>query len=321
MDENTMEYDALVVGGGPAGLNGALTLARSRRRVLLVDAGRPRNARAEGIHNFAAAEGITPREYARRGRAEAAGYGAEVRDGSVVAAGPVDGGFAATLEDGTQVTARRLLVTSGVVDELPEVEGLADRWGHDVLHCPYCHGYEVRDQAVGVLASSPMAMHQVMLFRQLTEDLTLFLNDAFEPGPDELAQLAARDVTVVPGRVAAVVVQDGALTGVRLADGEVVARQALVVQVRSDARSELIASLGLRTAVLEVNGVELGEHLEVDAMGHTSVEGVYAAGNVTDLSAQVGGSAAAGTKAGALLNAELAAEDTARAVVARRAVG
>jgi len=320
MDENTTEYDALVVGGGPAGLNGALTLARSRRRVLLVDAGRPRNARAEGIHNFASSEGISPREFAQRGRAEAAAYGAEIRDGSVVAAGPAEGGFEATLDDGTRVTARRLLVTSGVVDELPDVEGLADRWGRDVLHCPYCHGYEVRDQAVGLLASSPLVMHHMLLFRQLTEDLTLFLNDSFEPGRDELEQLAARDVTVVPGRVAAVVVEDGALTGVRLADGRVVARQALVVQVRSDARSPLIASLGLRTATLENNGVVLGDHLEVDPMGVTSVPGVYAAGNVTDLSAQVGASAAAGTRAGAVINADLAAEDTARAVEARRPV-
>ena len=127
-----------------------------------------------------------------------------------------------------------------------------------MLHCPYCHGYEVRDQAVGVLASSPLAMHQALLFRQLTDDLTLFLNDSFEPGRDELDSSPPATSPWSPGRVAAVVAEDGALTGVRLADGRVVARQALVVQVRSDVRSPLIASLGLRTATLEIHGVVLG---------------------------------------------------------------
>jgi thioredoxin reductase len=316
-----MDHDVVVVGGGPAGLGGAVTLGRSRRRVLVVDSGEPRNAPADGIHNLLTSEGMTPQDFARAGRAEASAYGARIRDGRAVSAQAVEGGFGVGLADGSLVTARRLLVTTGVVDELPDVPGLQERWGRDVLHCPYCHGWEVRDRSVGVLASGPMAMHQVMLFRQLTPHVTLFLHDGFAPGTEQLEELAARDVAVVPGRVAALEVSDDRLTGVRLETGDLVPVDALAVQSRPVARSEVLGSLGVGTAELEMGGVVIARYVETDAQGMTSVPGVWAAGNVADPMAQVGASAAAGVKAAAALNADLAAEDVRLAVLERRRSG
>jgi thioredoxin reductase len=164
VDEPT-SYDAVVIGGGPAGLNGALILARSRRSVVVIDAGEPRNAPANGIHGLLGHDGTPPPQLLERGRSEIRGYGGEVMDGRVTGATREADTFVVELEDGRSLRARRLLVTAGVVDELPDIPGVRERWGHDVLHCPYCPGWEVRDQAIGILAGGPNSTHQALLFR------------------------------------------------------------------------------------------------------------------------------------------------------------
>ena len=309
-------YDVVVVGGGAAGLSGALMLGRSRRSVLVVDSGEPRNAPASGVHGFLTRDGTSPAELLEIGRKEVVSYGARVLDGRVASAEAVDGGFTVTLEDGRRVGARRLLVTTGLADELPDVPGVRERWGRDVLHCPYCHGWEVRDKAIGVLASGPMAVHQALLFRQLTADLTLFLHTAPEPTDEEAEQLAACGITVVEGEVASLEVHEDRLTGVRLQDGEVISRSAVVVGPRFAARAEMLAGLGLETTT---HPSGLGEHVEADPMGLTAVPGVWVAGNVTNPTAQVVGAANAGVMAGAAINADLIAEETERAVIVHRA--
>jgi thioredoxin reductase len=160
-------YDVVVVGGGAAGLAGAVALARSRRSVLVVDAGDPRNAPASGVHNFLTREGTPPAEIYAAGRREVTRYGGTLQAGRVTALSRDGGRFAVHIED-QAVSARRLLVATGLRDELPDVPGLAARWGIDVLHCPYCHGWEVRDQRIGILATGPGAVHQALLFRQLS---------------------------------------------------------------------------------------------------------------------------------------------------------
>ncbi|WP_300012503.1 NAD(P)/FAD-dependent oxidoreductase [Pseudonocardia sp.] len=313
MDER---YDVVVIGGGAAGLSGAVAAARSRRSVLVVDAGAPRNAPAGHIHNYLGREGCPPGELLAAGRAELDGYGGTVVDGSVTAAEPVEGGFRVRLAGGETVHARRLLLTTGLVDELPEVDGLAGRWGRDVLHCPYCHGYEVRDRAIGVLATGPAAMHHVQLFRQLSSDVTLFLHTGPEPTDEQWEQLAARGIAVVDGEVAGVEVTDGRLCGVRLRSGEVVAREALVVAPRFTARTPAVA--GLSVTEVRMGEYVVGSQVDTDPTGATSVPGVWAAGNVADVMAQVGAAAAAGVRAGAAINADLVAEDVRAAVAARR---
>ncbi|PXY24820.1 thioredoxin reductase [Prauserella coralliicola] len=314
------KYDVVVVGGGAAGLGGAVTLARSRRSVLVVDAGDPRNAPAEGVHNYLGREGTPPGELLALGRAELKAYGGELVSGTVSSAQALgDGGFRVRLADGGQVLARRLLVTTGLTDELPDVEGLAGRWGRDVLHCPYCHGWEVRDRAIGVLATGPMAMHQTLLFRQLSDDVTLFTHTAPSLSADEREELDAVGVTVVEGEVTALEVTGDRLTGVRLRSGEVVGREALAVAPRATARAGVLAGLGLETAELEVGGHVIATYVPADAQGATSVPGVWVAGNVADPRAQVIASAAAGVGAAAAINADLVHEDARAAVAARRA--
>lgn len=304
-------YDVVVVGGGAAGLNGGLMLARVRRSVAVIDAGSPRNAPAAGVHGLLGRDGIRPDELLERGRTEVRSYGGQVVTGEVSTVARDDYGFTVALTSGRTVRARRLLVTTGLVDELPDVPGLPQRWGRDVIHCPYCHGWEVRDQAIGVLASGPMAVHQALLFRQLSADVVLFAHTTPPPAGAEAEQLAALGIKVVEGKVVALEVVDDRLAGVRLADGTVVGRQALAVAPRMVARAGFLTELGLRPLEHEMG---VGQHIPSDATGRTEVPGVWVAGNVTDLSAQVGSSAAAGATAAAQINFDLVAEDARRAV-------
>ena len=306
-------YEVIVLGGGAAGLSGALMLARSRRTVLVIDAGAPRNAPAEGVHGLLARDGMAPAELLARGRAEVRGYGGHVVTGEVTAVARDASGFTVTLAGGSTVRALRLLVATGLVDGLPDVPGLRARWGRDVLHCPYCHGWEVRDQAVGVLASGPMSVHQALLFRQLSADVTYFAHTTPPPAGEQARQLAARGIDVVRGEVTALEIVDDRLAGVRLGDGTVVGRQALVVAPTMIARLGILAALGLHPTE---HPSGLGDYLPTDATGRTEAPGVWAAGNVTDLSAQVGTAAAAGATAAAHLNADLVAHETSRAVAA-----
>jgi thioredoxin reductase len=285
-------YDVIVIGGGAAGLSGALTLARARRSVLVVDAGRPRNAPAGHVHNYLGRENVPPGELLEIGRAEARGYGAEIVEGTVTSARRDGGEFRLGLADGSGVSARRLLVTTGLVDDLPAIPGLAEGWGRRVLHCPYCHGWEVRDQPVGVIATGAHAAMQARLWSQWTADVILFQNGRTE--------ITGTGLRVVAGKV--VEVSD---RGVHLEDGTVVPRAAVVVQTRLEARSELLEQLGLHPVELEMGGEVVGTYIGADPTGRTDIPGVWVAGNVADPMAQVIVAAGAGLKAAAAINMDL----------------
>ncbi|WP_052850212.1 bifunctional NAD(P)/FAD-dependent oxidoreductase/class I SAM-dependent methyltransferase [Streptomyces avicenniae] len=312
-------YDVVVIGGGAAGLSGALALGRARRRVLVLDDGTPRNAPADGVHTLLGHEGVAPLALLATGREEVARYGVETVSAAVAGAERTPEGFRVVLADGTSVGARRLLVTTGLTDVLPDVPGLADRWGREVLHCPYCHGWEVRDLPLGVLGTGPLSFHQALMWRQWSDDLTLFLHAMPELTDEQAEQLDARGVTVVRERVARLAVADDRLTGVALADGRVVPVEALAVTPLFTARTGFLDGLGLVPVERERGGQVVGTVLPVDETGATPVPGVWAAGNVTNPSAQVVGAADAGVRAGAAINADLTAEETAAAVAARRA--
>jgi thioredoxin reductase len=312
-------YDVVVVGGGAAGLSGALALARARRSVLVVDGGQPRNAPAGQVHNYLTRDGVRPAELVAAGRAEVARYGGEIVTGSVEAAVRDGDAFQVTIAGhGDSVRARRLLVTTGLVDELPDVPGLAERWGRDVLHCPYCHGWEVRDRRIGVLATGPLAAHQAGLWRQLSPHVTLLVHNTARPDAEQAERLAARGITIVDGPVAGLEVAGDRLTGVRLASGEVAALDAVVVAPRFTARAGVLESLGLKPVEVEFGGHVIGSQVPADPSGATAVPGVWVAGNVADVRAQVITSAAAGLTAGAAINADLVEEETRDAVDAHR---
>lgn len=310
------KYDVVVIGGGPAGLSAATVLGRSRRSVLVVDAGEPRNAPAAHAHNVLSRDGASPLELLASGRDEVRSYGGDIERGAVTDVRRDEDGFVVALADGRTVAARRILSATGLRDVLPDVPGLAELWGTDVLHCPYCHGWEVRDQPLGILGGGPLSLHTAHLFRQLTDDVTVFVHTDDEPPADALARLAARGMRVVRGEVVGVEMADGRLSGVRLASGEVVAVRALAVRPQFLARAEHLAGLGLHAQPVEHQGQVMGAAVPSDALGTTTVPGVWVAGNVTDLGGQVMTSAAAGLMAGAAVNADLVARDTERALAA-----
>lgn len=346
-DAGGMVWDAVVVGGGAAGLSAALTLGRARRSVLVIDAGEPRNARAEGVHVFLTRDGTVPDELLRLGRLDAEKFGAVVRRGRVVsarrlpaasrasepasaahddaeptaaatdAAAPGAARFAVALDDATEVLARRLVITTGVVDTLPDVPGLGEHWGRGVIHCPYCHGWEVRDEAIGVLGTGDRAVFQALHFRQWSDRITLLLHDAPEPTDEEWEQLAARGIEVVAGQVVRVVpdAASGALAGVELESGRVVPLRALAVATRTEADATLLPSLGATVAEHPSGG---GTYAVSDEFG-PAAPGVWVAGNVANPMSQVITAAAAAVMAAVALNNDLMHDELAEALARRRA--
>ena len=295
-------YDVVVVGGGAAGLSAALVLGRARRRVAVIHAG-VRNAPAAHMHGFLSRDGMPPADLLAEGRDEVTGYGVELVNDQVLG---IDPGFVVRVAGGRTVTARRILMATGVGDELPDVPGVRQRWGKDLLHCPYCHGWEVRDQPLGVLGALPGSAQHALLVRQWSGDVVFFVH-TYDLMPAEQRQLEARRIRVVSGEVARLVVQDDRLTGVELTDGRVVARTAVFVRPGNLPHDDgLLAGLGC-----ERN--EAGFPL-VDGAGLTSVPGVWAAGNVADPRAQVITSARAASAAAIAINADLVQEDAERAI-------
>ena len=305
-------YDVVVVGGGAAGLSGAVALARSRRSVLVIDAGDPRNAPAGHVHNFLTRDGTPPAEIYAAGRGEVARYGGRVETGRVTALGQ-DGERFLVRIGSRAVAARRLLVATGVRDELPDVPGLAARWGIDVLHCAYCHGWEVAGQRIGILATGPMAIHQALLFRQLSGHVTLLQHTGPAPVGEEREQLDARGIAVAEGQVEQIEADARGLTGARLAGGHRVALDAVIVAPHMTARAELLAPLGLTPAEVRIGEHVAGSRIEADRTGATAVAGVWVAGNIADIQAQVVTAAAAGLTAGAAINFDLVLEETRKA--------
>ncbi|MFE7599378.1 NAD(P)/FAD-dependent oxidoreductase [Streptomyces sp. NPDC057494] len=308
-------YDAVVVGGGAAGLSAALILGRSRLRTLVVDAGEPRNAPAAHMHGVLSRDGTSPADYLAAGRRELAAYGVDVRDGRVTGAARDGDGFAVTLADGTSLSAQRLVVTTGLVDELPEIDGVAERWGRDVVHCPYCHGWEVRDLPFGVIAHPAMPAHQALTVSRWSRDVTLFLHTAGELSARDASLLDAAGVRVVTGEVAGLVVEEDRLTGVRLADGRIVPRAVVFVAAqRLAARDGVLRELGA-----ELRETPFGEFVAVDGTGRTSVPGVWAAGNVTGPQEQVVNAVSRGYRAGVAISSELLLADLEEAAAPRPA--
>jgi thioredoxin reductase len=294
----TPDYDVIVIGAGAAGLSAALVLGRAKRRVAVIDAGAPRNAPATHVQGFLSRDGIPPAELLAAGRAEVSGYGVELVDDRVVA---VEGDFIVHLAGGRALSARRIVVATGVRDELPDIPGVRERWGRDLLHCPYCHGWEVRDQPIGVLGTLPGSVQHALLVRQWSGDVMFFVND-HELTADENVQLEVRDVQIVDGKVARLVVEDDRLTGVELADGRVLARTAVFIRPGNVPHADgLLAGLGCT--------VDDAGFVRVDGVGRTSTVGVWAAGNVVDPRAQVITAAGAGSAAAIAINADLVDED------------
>jgi thioredoxin reductase len=295
----------LVAGGGAAGLSAALVLGRARRTVVVVDGGEPRNAPAAHMQGFLSRDGMAPFALLAEGRREVTGYGVDLVGDQVLRIEP---GFIAHLASGRSVGARRVLIATGVTDELPDLPGVGERWGRDLLHCPYCHGWEVRDQPIGVLGTLPGSVEHAQLVRQWSDDVVFFAH-TYALDTQERDGLAARGIGIVEGRIARLSIEADRLTGVEMADGRMIARTALFVRPGNQPRDDgLLAGLGCD---LDEAGFP-----RVDATGRTSVSGVWAAGNVVDPRTQVITSAGAGSAAAISMNADLVNEDAEAALEA-----
>ncbi|MFJ2315912.1 NAD(P)/FAD-dependent oxidoreductase [Glutamicibacter sp. NPDC087661] len=294
-------FEAIIIGGGSAGLAAAVTLGRSRRTVLVIDEGNPRNAAAQHAHNVLGNEGINPLDLLARGRQEAIGYGARIIEGGVEnLTGSLDTGFSVSAA-GNTFSAERIVLATGLIDDLPSIPGLAQAWGDTAIHCAYCHGWEVRDQEILVLGIGPMSTHQAMMFSQLSSKITFVNHTPDALNNENRATLAALGIPVVEQPVKAIDFDtQGTLDSVTLADGQKISAQALVVASRMNAQASLYLKLGGQLAEHP-----LGTFIQVNEMGATALPGVYAAGNASNLGAMVMAAAAAGTIAGAAINADL----------------
>ncbi len=306
-------WDCVIVGAGPAGLNAALVLGRARRRVVVFDDARPRNSATHEMHGVLGHDGLDPAELRARGRAELAGYGVDVVSAEVEGAELRDGGVGVASARGTD-TARTVLLATGMLDEVPDIPGFARVWGTSAHTCPYCDGFEHRDERLAVLGSGARGEHLAVLLRQWSDDVVLLSNGPHDLTPDQLARVRALGVRIIEVPVVALDGDDdGRLRRVRLADGERLERDALFFFVGWRLRNDLARRLG--------SGLRDDGSIAVDAGQATTVDRVYAAGNCADPRALVPAAAGAGVTAADANNARLSFEDADRAVADSRAPG
>lgn len=289
-----MDIDALVVGGSFAGISAALQLARARRRVAVVDAGAPRNRFTDASHGFFGHDGRAPLDLIAQAREQLLAY-PSVRfvAAQALEATPQGEGFALALDNGERLVGRRLLLATGVRDLLPDLPGLAERWGRSVAHCPYCHGYEFDRQPLGVLYRMPLSLHQAQLIAEWGP--TTLLLDGHAIGEEERAHMAALGVAIEPGKVLALEGEGSALAGVRLACG-VLPLRGLFLAPTVEMASPLAAQLGCA-----FDASPAGPFIRVDA-GQTTVPGVFAAGDAAMAWSNAAQAVAAGTLAGAAMH-------------------
>jgi len=288
------EWECVVVGGGAAGLSAALVLGRARRRTLLIDAGGQSNRAAHGIGGLLGFDGVPPAELYARGRRELERYpSVEVRDGEVRAAAAGDG-ITLDLADGAGVHTRRLLLATGMRYDYPDLPGLAPLWGRSVFHCPFCHGWEVRDQPLAVLAQGERAVHMATLLRGWSDDVVLLTGGPADLSDDDRARLDIAGIPIDERKVRELDSAAGELHAVVFDDGARLPRSALLVAAELRQRSGLAAQVGVK---LVATGPVSPEAVDVDPLYRTSVPGVFAAGDVCAQMPQIAAAVAAGSAA------------------------
>ena len=298
--------DCIIVGGGAAGLSAALVLGRARRRTLLVDAGEQSNRMAEGIGGLLGYDRRPPEALYRAGRDELAAYpSVEVRGGHVVGAIDRGGTFDLELDDGSRERARRVLLATGMDYRFPEVPGVAQRWGRSVFHCPFCHGWEVRDRPLGVLDRGALAVQRALLLRFWSDDVTLLTNGAADLGSGDLDRLQRAGVVLEERVVGALRGPGSTLEAVAFTDGSERRCEGLLLAVTLYQRSTLATQLGARIAE---PGPVVAEAVAIDTMFRTSIPGLFAAGDVGTQSPSVATAVAAGSTAAAAVVHDLLAE-------------
>ncbi|MFD0362320.1 NAD(P)/FAD-dependent oxidoreductase [Nocardia sp. GCM10030253] len=301
-------FEVIVVGGGPAGLSAALTLGRAHRRVLVLDSGHPRNAPAGAVHNFFTRDGVPPAELRAIGRDQLTIYPTvEVRDGAATGVAHGDRGFIVQLADGTKAEAKRLLLASGLVDQLPDISGIAELWGRAVFHCPYCHGFESSQRPIAVIGGEPERIRLALHLSRFSADIVLCTNGSADVSPSAAQAMSAAGVTVRCERITGFEAAGDTLHALAFQDGSALPREVAFVASTWTQRSALPALLGCATFP--------DCTVQVDEFHRTSVPGVYAAGDMARRPtvpiplAAVVAAAASGTIAGSVLDQDLISDD------------
>lgn len=296
--KNAPEFDVIIIGGSYAGLSAAMALGRSLRRVLIIDSGKPCNAPTPHSHNFITHDGSTPKAIASLALDQVLKYDTvTLHPGTVMDASKTTSGFEVTTEKGEAFSGKKLLFATGLKDEFPPIEGFSDCWGVSVLHCPYCHGYEVRHQKLGLLANGDIGYEFGKLISNLSGDMTLYTNGTPTFTPAQLKKLEQRKIPIIDKEILSFRHNAGVIKSIFFKDGT----QANI--------SALFAKIGFRQhcPVPEALGCELTEHgfIKTDDFQRTTVPGIFAAGDNVSPLRSVSGATASGTKAGAMMNKEL----------------
>ena len=289
----SMRYDAIIIGGSFAGLSTAMYLARARRTVCIIDTGSPRNRFAAESHGFFTQDGSEPGAMLATARAQVAAYPtATFIAGEAISAAKEPDGFSVSLGTGEALESARLVLAFGISDELPTIPGLAERWGRSVLHCPYCHGYELSGRRLGVLNVSPMSAHQALLIAEWGPT-TFYLNGASGPDDAVLAQLHRRGVAIEPAAVRALHGEGAQLSAIELSDGRTTSIEALYLGPRTRLNSDIAQRLGC-----ELDEGRFGSIIRTDDTRMTTVSDVYAAGDIVRAAHNVTWASADGVTAG-----------------------
>jgi thioredoxin reductase len=305
-------WDCIIVGGGAAGLSAGLVLGRARRRTLLVDAGAQSNLAAHGIGGLLGHDGRSPAELYETGRRELSAYpSVEVRAGEVVAGERSDDGFVLHLADGSREQARRVLLATGMEYRPPALPGLEGLWGGSAFHCPFCHGWEMRDQPLAVLARGPRAVHSALLLRGWSDDIVVLTDGPDELEDDDRARLAAAGIAIDERRVAELAADNGELNAIVFTDGTRLTRRGVLVATTLHQRSSLADQLGADSA----EPTPMAHNpIAVDGFYRTTAAGVFAAGDLSAQMPQVAAAIASGSHAAAAVVQSLMADDYGLAV-------
>ena len=297
--------DVIIVGAGPAGLSAALILGRCRRSVIVFDTGVPRNAPSQALHGYLTRDGISPRELLRIGRAELAQYNTvAIRDAEVVSAEcQRDARFGVTLASGERITSRKLLLATGVVDNLPEIDGFRECYGRSVFHCPYCDGWEVRDQPIAIYGQGERGVGLSLELTAWSRDLVLCTNGPADIDDEGRARLTKNGIAVREDRIARLEADEGRLESVTFVDGSRLSRRALFFTTGQNQRSGLLGQLGCEFN--DKGTVRTGKYET------THLRGLYVAGDASRAVQWVVVAAAEGAEAAYAINTDLLKEDLA----------
>ena len=302
--DSVTDYDVIIVGGSVAGLSAALALGRSLRRVLVIDSGKPCNRQTPHAHNFLTRDGETPAQLTTIAREQVAAYpSVTIRTDRVASLTKNRRGFAVATDQRLHYQARKVLLATGVEDLMPPIEGFAESWGRSVVHCPYCHGYEVHGQPLGVLANGDAGLEFVGLIQNWSKNLILFTNGPATLTDEQVDKIRRLNVPIVEAPIARIDHEKGFMRALLLQDGSSVPLTALFARVPFRQHSDLAQQVGA-----ELNPAGL---IVVSGFGQTSVPGLYAAGDNSSPMRSLVVASASGTTAGAFLNRELIEEDIA----------